>query len=62
MHPPDQLAAHTQEHKFGMFSFTTGTLEGKPVVYAFSNVGTVFSASAVSTRLVAPSPRAGRPL
>ena len=38
-----------QEHKFGIFSFTTGTLEGKPVVFAFSNIGTVFCASVATT-------------
>lgn len=38
-----------QEHKFGIFSFTTGTLEGKKVVFAFSNIGMTFCASVATT-------------
>ena len=54
----DSVRCPAQEHKFGIFSFTTGSLEGKKVVFAFSNVGMVFCASVVRH---APS-RRDRPL
>ena len=43
----DSVRCPAQEHKFGIFSFTTGSLEGKKVVFAFSNVGMTFCASVV---------------
>ena len=43
----DSIRCPAQEHKFGIFSFTTGTLEGKKVVFAFSNIGMTFCASVV---------------
>jgi len=43
----DSVRCPAQEHKFGIFSFTTGTLEGKKVVFAFSNIGMTFCASVV---------------
>ena len=40
------------EHKRGsVFTFTTGTLAGKPVVFAAANIGMVFAASAVTTMI-----------
>ena len=54
----DSVRCPAQEHKFGIFSLTTGSLEGKKVVFAFSNVGMVFCASVVRH---APS-RRDRPL
>jgi len=41
-----------EEHKRGTaFTFTTGTLEGRPVVFAAANVGLVFAGSAVTTMI-----------
>ena len=41
-----------QEHPHGnCFVFTTGVLEGKPVVFAAANIGTVFAGSAVTTMI-----------
>jgi len=41
-----------QEHKRGsIFTFTTGMLEGRPVVFGAANVGTVFAGSAATTMI-----------
>ena len=37
--------------KGSVFTFTTGTLEGKPVVFAAANIGTVFAGSAATTMI-----------
>lgn len=64
----DSVRCPAQEHKFGIFSFTTGTLEGKKVVFAFSNIGMTFCASVVrcapshSRRRLSVPPNATRPL
>ena len=40
------------EHSFGaVFSFTTGKLRGKPVVFGAANVGFIFASSAVTTMI-----------
>ena len=55
------------EHTFGtVFTFTTGKLRGKPVVFGAANVGFIFASSAVTTMInhfkvcllyTSPSPR-----
>ena len=50
-----ELSKHVtgqREHKRGsIFTFVTGELDGKPVVYAAANVGMVFAASAATTMI-----------
>ena len=41
-----------EDHKHGsVFVFTTGLLDGRPVVFAAANVGTVFAGSAATTMI-----------
>ena len=40
-----------EEHKYGVFTFTTGTLMGRPVVFAAANIGMVFAGSAATTMI-----------
>ena len=45
----EEAVADQQVHKLSdVFSFTTGTLENRNVVYGAANVGTVFAASAAT--------------
>jgi len=47
-----EAVSNQQEHKRGeVFTFTTGELAGKPVVFAPGNVGMVFAGSAVTTMI-----------